>query len=468
MVRKLFLPAVLFVFLPGCATYYQQNLDFNSQFEKGDLQTALTTLRNSEEQARGRSRFIYFGNNGLLLSILGQYEQSNHFFEKAFLFGEDYRINYVNEAISYLTNPTVTVYRGEDHEHLMLLYFKAINYLKMNEPEKALIECRRMNIRLNQLSDKYKSERKFQHDAFIHNLMGIIYQSTGDYNNAFIAYRNALTHYEGDYATMFQATVPPQLKLDLLNTAYWSGLTEEFDEFKTRFNLPDYQPKRPDAELVFFWHNGLCPVKSEWSVNFAVVNNGDGNFLFVNDQLGVSFPFNVSSEDDRKSLADLEIFRVAFPRYILRPEYYRGATILTDSVAYPLQKGEDISRIAFKSLEQRMMAEFAKGLLRAALKKAAEHSVKKEDENLGAMLGVINAMTEKADTRNWQTLPSSIYYARVPLREGDNQVEFRLRGPANDAVYRFKYVPQKAQTLFHTFSSLETTATGGYVPFSVN
>src|SRR3546814_17604452 len=75
-----------------------------------------------------------------------------------------------------LFRSTMSVYRGEDLEHLMLLYFKAINYLKMNKHEEALAECRRVNIRLQQLSDKYHSERKYQRDAFIHNLMGIIYQ----------------------------------------------------------------------------------------------------------------------------------------------------------------------------------------------------------------------------------------------------------------------------------------------------
>ncbi len=83
------------------------------------------------------------------------------------MFGEDYHINYLNEAASYLTNPNFTVYRGEDHEHLMVLYFKAINFLKLNRPEEALVECRRLSIRLNQLSDKYVSEQKFQRDAFI-------------------------------------------------------------------------------------------------------------------------------------------------------------------------------------------------------------------------------------------------------------------------------------------------------------
>src|SRR5690349_20902815 len=100
--------------LSSCATYYQQNTGFNSEFEKGDLQKALENLQQNENLAQSKSRFIYFVNNGLLLSILGKYEESNTYLEKAFLFGEDYRINYIYEAASYITNPTMIVYRGED------------------------------------------------------------------------------------------------------------------------------------------------------------------------------------------------------------------------------------------------------------------------------------------------------------------------------------------------------------------
>jgi hypothetical protein len=174
-----FFGLILFVFgLGSCATYYQSHFDFNSEFEHGDLGKALETLKKRQSEGDGRTRFLYYVNKGLVLSILGEYDESNNYFEKAFLFGEDYRINYVAEATSYFSNPTVTAYRGEDHEHLMVLYFKAINYLKMNMPEEALVECRRLNIRLNQLNDKYVSLEKFQRDAFIHTLMGIIYQSS--------------------------------------------------------------------------------------------------------------------------------------------------------------------------------------------------------------------------------------------------------------------------------------------------
>lgn len=444
------------VSLAGCATYYQQHRDFNTEFEKGDLPRALEVLQQKESLANGKSKFLYFVNNGILLSILGKYDASNDFFEKAYLFGEDYQINYFHEAAGYFTNPNLNVYRGEDHEHLMLLYFKAINFLKMKKPEQALVECRRLNIRLNQLSDKYSSEGKYRRDAFIHNLMGIIYQSTGDYNNAFIAYRNALEIYEEDYRNLFSVFVPDQMKRDLLNTAWWTGFFEEFRTYREKFGMNNYVPEKPVAELVFFWHNGLSPVKAEWNVNFVIDHRDDNVVVFTNEGMGFAFPFQLKDDREKSDLQRLDVLRVAFPKYVERPEYYQRASLQVDGDNIPLELTEDINRIAFHSLRSRMMLEFSKGLLRAAIKKATELSIRKEDEGLAALIGVVNALTEKADTRNWQTLPHSIYYARVPLKEGENSLRFTLAAADHSMDYDFSYQAQKGQTLFHTFSSLET------------
>lgn len=442
----------------SCATYYHTHSDFNREFEQGDLHKALEALQRKEDQANGKTRFLYLVNNGLILSVLGRYRESNEYFEKAYLFGEDYHKNYIREVASYWTNPMVTVYRGEDHEHLMVLYYKAINFLKMKRYEEALVECRRLNIRLQELSDKYSSPVKYRRDAFIHNLMGIIYQTMKDYNNAFIAYRNAYEIYRDDYEQLFSVHAPRQLMVDLLNTARWSGLHEEYEYYRAEFGMEeDYTPEKPEAELVFFWHNGLSPVKDEWSINFAIHTRADKHVVFANDQLGMDFAFMLDDDQDRSRLSYLDIYRVAFPRYRERQVYFQHASLRYADETYPLEVAQDINRIAVHSLHERMMLEFSKGLLRAALKKATEMSVRKEDETLGALIGMINAMTEKADTRNWQTLPHHISYARVPLNEGENTLDFVLEAPGEgQTVHEFTYRATHGQTLFHTFSSLES------------
>ncbi len=445
--------------LSSCATYYQANHEFNQSFETGQIEPALKTLRGNTRQATGRDRFLHFVNRGLVLSVLGKYEESNEFFEQAFLFWEDFKIDYFSEGASYLLNPTITVYRGEDHEHLMLLYYKALNFLKMNKIDEALVECRRLNIRLQQLSDRYSSGNRYKHDAFINNLMGIIYDADKDYNNAFIAYRNSWDAYKNEYEQMFQVGAPLQLKKDLLRTAWLSGLTEEFDHYKTEFAMGDYQFKKSDGgELIFFWHNGLAPVKTEWSINFSIDHRYTNFLIFNNQELGLSFRFPKSnySQDQLQGLARMEFFRVAFPRYIERPTFYDKAEIEVEGVKYGLEPAENISKIAFKALEERMGFEFGKALARVALKKAAEHALKKENENMGAVLGLFNSLSEKADTRNWQTLPHSIYYARIPLPVGETTIRLNLESKSSQPRDQsFTYRVTDGQVLYHTFTSLE-------------
>jgi len=447
--------------LTGCATYYQANYEFNKEFESGNLKAALQRLRTKSNQANGRDRFLYFVNKGLVLSMIGQYEESNQFFEKAFLFWEDFKVDYFSEGASYLLNPTITVYRGEDHEHLVLLYYKALNYLKLQKTEQALVECRRLNIRLQQLSDRYSVDNKYKHDAFINNLMGIIYEADNDYNNAFIAYRNSWDSYKNEYEKMFQLPAPRQLKLDLLRAAWLSGLKNEFEDYRTLFEMKDYEYQPTEGgELVFFWHNGLAPFKAEWGVNFFI-DHGRGNMLFFhNNELGLSFSFPKSSysQEQLSALSRLEFFRVAFPKYIERMPYFQSGNLDVNGTKYPLELTENINKIAFKVLEERRGYEFARALIRVALKKASEYALKKEDKNWGALLGIFNTLTEKADTRNWQTLPHSIYYARVPLQVGHTEVKLYLIGDQQQhAEKSFTYEVRKGQVLYHTFTSLESS-----------
>jgi hypothetical protein len=378
MLKKLLIVGLTMMLFSACASFYEVSYDFNREFEQGNIDRALEHLQNDKQYAKSSTKFLYYVNNGLLLSMKGQYEESNKFFEKAYLFGEDFKVNYASEVAAYFTNPMITVYRGEDHEHLLPLYYKALNFLKMSQYEDALVECKRLNLRLQQLSDKYKSPDRFQRDAFVHNLMGIIYQANGDWNNAFIAYRNAYEIYEEDYARLFGLQAPDQLKNDLLVSAWNTGFEEEFTFFKEKFGWMDFEASTPESSLVFFWHNGLGPVKDEWSINFAIDHGADDLFVFSSQGIPVKFPFSVPDREDRSDLADLEMFRVAFPRYVERPVYYTSAAIELNDTTYTLQLAEDVNKIAFRSLQERMTLEFSKSLLRASLKKAAEQISRKE------------------------------------------------------------------------------------------
>ncbi|MCP4884191.1 MAG: hypothetical protein GY908_10410 [Flavobacteriales bacterium] len=61
-----------------------------------------------------------------------------------------------------------------------------------------------------------------------------------------------------------------------------------------------------------------------------------------------------------------------------------------------------------------------------ALKKISELALAQQNEIAGVLLSITNFASEKADTRNWQSLPSQIQFARIPLKEGTNHVELTL------------------------------------------
>ncbi|MFT4834083.1 MAG: hypothetical protein ACI83W_000561 [Marinoscillum sp.] len=472
---KVFLKKVCWlVLLAGstfsCATYYQVNSEFNQSFEAGNIAAAQKVLESNSKAMKKKTKFLYYANAGLLYSMEGDFENSNKWLERAYLFGEDYQKNFANGAASLLVNPNTTVYPGEDHEHLLLLYYKALNYLKLSDYESALVECRRLNNRLNELSDKYKGDNKYRRDAFIHNLMGIIYEASGDVNNAFIAYRNAYDIYEEDYKRLFKVEAPRQLKVDLLRSAKLNGFYTELDFYENKFGMKSESTS--SEELVFFWHNGLGPVKDEWSINFTTIPGGDGFVTFANEDFGFNFPFKVGNPQEANSLADLRLFRVAFPKYLERTPYYNRAVLEVGGGRYNLELAEDVNAIAFKTLDERMLKELSKGLLRVAIKKSIEMSIrgdqsggekteeeKKEEalrEGLSFLVGVFNAASEKADTRNWQTLPHSIFYTRVPMEEGENKVTLKTIGPNGHTVSEsFTFTANEGQTVFHSFQSLE-------------
>ena len=456
--RHIFHALFVVFFLNGCASFYQLNYEFNRNFEDGNISEAARVLDQNKKAARSKTRFLYYANHGVVDHLLGNYQESNDWLEKAYLFGEDYRKNYVNFAASYFLNPNLIVYPGEDHEHLILLYYKSLNFLKMGDFESALVECRRLNQRLYELGDKYQSESKFQRDAFIHNLIGIIYDAAGDYNNAFIAYRNSLEIYQGEYTEMFEIAAPEQLKKDLLRTASLAGFPEELDKFSEELGMSySAQPMAAGGELVFFWHNGLAPVKDEWSINFVAVRGSGGQVIFENEEFGLSFPFYYDLGDDgNASLSDLTGTRVAFPKYIERPPFFQQASLEIENYHYPLEIAEDINAIAFRTLRERMLEELGKGLLRVALKKTIENQVRKEDDKLGFLIGVVNFASEQADTRNWKTIPHSIHYSRVPLKVGENKVNLYTEGPRGAEIQTFTFEGANGKTQFQTYQSLES------------
>ncbi|MDE5416885.1 hypothetical protein L3049_02610 [Labilibaculum sp. DW002] len=460
-IRTAFL-LVFLLFLSGCATYYMQNEAFNASFLRGDISGAEKILDQDKKNNRNKNRALFLLNKGTLAWMQEDYTAATNYFNEADLYIEDQRKSVGSEALAMLTNPMTKPYQPEDFENVMLNFYKALSYLEMGDSEKALVECRRVNEKLYALNDKYpkKFQNRYSDDAFAHTLMGLIYDSTGDSNNAFIAYRNALKIYEENYLKNFNTSAPLQLKKDLLRTAFQTGLNQEYENYKNEFGF-DYQKKNNnEGDVILIWLSGLGPVKAEWSINFSALNGRDGYLTMVNNEENVTLPFFVGNMDrnTRSAFSDLDFVRVAFPKYQERIPFYTSADVrINNSTTYHLEKAQDLNAIAFKTLKDRMVREMANSLLRLATKKALESYARSKDENIGALLSIFNAVTEKADTRNWQTLPHSIHYTRIRLKEGKHQLILQVNYPGGGSKDQEIEVNVKAgKTNYFTFHNMES------------
>ncbi len=449
------LPAAFII--SSCATYYQKNSSLMSAVYKGDLKSAEELLKDDNKWMKpARNKLLFYLNKGTVLWMAGKNRESIKYFTEADYFVEDFRKNYAETFVSFLTNPNYTTYSGETFEQIMIHYYNTMNFVQMGDYENALVACKRLIETQQRITDRFKGKNKYKRDAFGHTLLGIIYDASGDYNGAFTAYRNAYDIYKEDYTVNLATPAPLQLKKDLIRTAYLSGFSDEVEKYEGEFGLKREDVKRENGNVVFFWNNGLGPVKDQWSINFTVIPAGGGWVHFTNWDLGLNFPFYVGNQDDRNSLTALKVIRVAFPKYVTRkPVFETGA--LKDSLGneYKLDMAEDINAIAYRSLEDRMLKEMGESLLRLALKQATEAALRKKNEAAGMALSIFNAVTEQADTRNWQLLPYSIYYTRVSLPEGPQKLTLHTSGNNQSETNTFFFQVKKGKTVVQAFQTLQ-------------
>ena len=158
----------------------------------------------------------------------------------------------------------------------------------------------------------------------------------------------------------------------------------------------------------------------------------------------------------------MDVYKLTLPKYVERPLAYASASLRYGEQEYPLQLMEDVNKVAFKCLEERMNLELSKALMRMAVKKATERSASSGKEKwVGPIVQLMNVLTESADTRNWQTLPHSISYARIHLPAGQSTVTLNIVDQDGRIhAQTFTYDLKPGQTHFHTYTSLESLQPG--------
>ena len=440
--------ALLLIGLQSCGTYNSKTSEIENDLVNGNFDQAITNIDKNKFLLKDRNRLLYLLEKGKMEHLKGNYEASNTLFEDAYIMIDDQIKTSVGQAVAAkFTNPMAEPYKGEDFEKVTIHYYKALNYWHMGMVNEALVEAKRINIKLLELNDKYPNNKnKYREDAFSQILQGILYETTGDINGAFIAYRNAQEIYERGNGEYFGVPLPEQLKADLLRTTRQLGFTQEYNDYVKKFGAKSDNTATPAGEAVIFWENGLGPAKDQ----IVITASGAGGIFYGSYMDGDVVQDILIPIPSSLNLGSINA--IAIPKYRERSSYYTKASVLVGNNEQPFELAQDFYPIARQCLKDRMLRETIDIVARFATKKGASAllgalaaSTTKDNKDGSNDLGdlvkfgadLAGAITEKADTRNWQSLPATIGYARVPLKDGSNKFiikKYGSRGIDTDTI----------------------------------
>ena len=422
----------------GCGGY--KIGEIYSSLEAGNPDAALDYL---DEKAPDKENLPFLFERGLVAHYADRYQESNTALSRAESISEDlYTRSISKEAAALLTTDLVRPYPGARYERLLSHYYRILNYLYLNEIEDALVECRRATRLIRYYVNEHE-DYDFFGAAFLAYLSGILFESSGELNDAFISYQQAEEYYERA-SSKTGVSFPENLGVSLVRLARQLGFSEEEALYRRRFGDP-HERKEGYGELILFYESGYVPSKYEETLTFPILKSDSfedepkkGRKKRKNSDFARTL---VSRRGKSYSETKLEyLLHVAMPAIRSNRPQLTGIAAETGDVEQRGVLVADVETMAIETLKSQEGSILLRTVARALLKYLAYREVTKKSEDadesekkgarkkeiwadlIGRAVNVVNIVTERADTRSWQTLPNQIFLVRMRLPAGSHTV----------------------------------------------
>lgn len=389
--------ALLLVGTTACsATYEKTALKSWDSMRSGQIDGSLATYE--KDVTRSQDSLLRLMDEGMLLRSAGRFQESNEkFFKASRIIEQNGYLSLGEQGASLLTNERMTTYQGEDFEKVLIHLYLGLNFLSLNREEEALVETRKVNEILQVMMSEGK--RPYEFNAFARYLGAMLFENSGDLNDALVAYRNTLKIDE-TLKNRF-----PVLPVDIIRLGLRLGFVEEVENWKKSFGEEAFK----EAQKI---------------------NRDREGALAVLFEAGKS-PLKVSSKEHRKTTGKGgTLIEVAIP-----VSYYEARKTRVTSLKVSVATLEESSAVltnieqtAIQHLQDRMGRVIAKALLTAATKAAVATGVgaATNSKELGFLTGIALMLMSEADTRSWLLLPGSLQVAKIFLKPGDYSVSLQM------------------------------------------
>ena len=379
--------------------------DINKLAARGEFKAAAQAVDAKHRKAYARQdRALAYLDQAALLHDAGDAAQSDRLLEQAQQRIEElYTVSASHAAGQLFINDLTRPYRLAPYEQALTYFYRAMNFLDRNNLPDAAVEARRASLFLDNLRGSKSSG--YNDDPFVQYFSSLIFESVGQLSDARICRDNALHAYE-KLGGLLRVSAP---------------------EFSVPKNAADY------GEVILLHYNGLLPLKKTQTLQFSwdrmwgilsATQEGQGLTPQVQNALRTGFMGH--------SVTLASPVLEAQP-YTIVSSFVRGE----DGQIYRMQKVADLSAAATADLQARLPGMWFRTIVRAVTKQVAAEQARQaarsaaKDNAVGDLTGlfvnVLGSALEKADTRQWFTLPAEIFMARLFLPPGRQNIHLLFR-----------------------------------------
>jgi len=409
MKRSLAIRTLLLIIpiMVSCARDYREVINAPEEaFYKGQEYEAAKMLLPYVNKS-GKDQLLFMMEAGYLLHMAGKYVDSNKVLLKAANIATVKPISVTQEIGALLTNQTVTNYRGEDFEKVLIHMFLGINFLMLKQYDDAAVEFKAVNNELQKIKTENGQARYKQNimakylTALAHELRFIEGNSEEDREYAEVEYRQIL-----------------QLKPDLAMAR--DGLAQ------LRQNTSGSA-----GELVVIFQAGRSPIKASRGKLLEDPGMNTAVSIALSAQ---SLAAGVTAAAIMKTISVAEN---PIPKFKIRSNMVNNLKVAVLDQQITTEPLENIEYTAMKNMEDnygRLQAKVAASIVVKAVAAAAagvaagETTRHLSDGNkglaslvgllVGAGTGAALFATIKPDLRCWHTLPANLQLGRMRLGPG--------------------------------------------------
>lgn len=386
--------------------------DVNKLIAEGKFQEAeaLVSSKKGKFYTQKDSTLFYL-DRAALLHDGQQPRKSDELFEQAQQRIDDLYAKSVSASVGRLfLNDLTTPYYASDYEQALTFYYRAINFMQLGDTENAAVEARKAVTFLDYL--RGHKTNGYNDDPFVQYVSSLIFESAGQRDDARIARENAVRAYEKIGLPAPSFTVP-------------AGAD----------NM---------GEVIIFHYNGRLPLKKSQTVSVA------WDVLVARANSPVESRTKVDPAVQNALVAGIMGHAVTLSFPVLEKQSYQvaGSTAEANGRQVPLQKAADLFLLAKQDLEEKLPAIWFRVATRAVLRQVATVQAgravsKRSNEALGnmteRMTSVLGAVLERADTRQWFTLPAEIYMTRLFLPAGKQDITLHFTNGNGETVSSYTF-----------------------------